>query len=118
MIAIRHVTTENFVSEVVESGIPVLVDFYADWCGPCRMLAPVLEGLAREYAGQVKIVKVNVDEEPELASHFRVQSIPTLLAFRDRQCVDTLVGIGSPGQLRRVLAKLAGITVERAIRMR
>jgi thioredoxin 1 len=118
MSAIRHVTTADFVSEVVESGVPVLVDFYADWCGPCRMLTPALEGLAHEYAGQAKIVKVNVDDEPGLASHFRVQSIPTLLAFRDGRCVDTLIGVGSPGQLRRVLANLAGNTVETAVRMR
>lgn len=108
MSAIRNVTTGDFLSEVVESEVPVLVDFYADWCGPCRMLGPALEGLAREYAGRVKFVKVNIDEEPELARHFRVQSIPTLLAFRNGQLADKLVGVGSPGQLRRVLTNLAG----------
>ncbi len=112
MSAIRHVSTADFVTEVVDARIPVLVDFYADWCGPCRMLAPTLEGLAHEYAGRVKIVKVNVDEEPGLAGHFRIQSIPTLLAFRDGRLVDTLVGVGSPGQLRSVLTKLAGSTAQ------
>ncbi len=112
MSAIRHVSTADFVAEVVDSSVPVLVDFYADWCGPCRMLAPTLEGLAREYAGRLKIVKVNVDEEPALAGHFRIQSIPTLLAFRDGRLVDTLIGVGSPGQLRSVLMKLAGSTAQ------
>lgn len=108
MSAIRHVSVGDFQAEVIESAVPVLVDFYADWCGPCRVLAPALEKLAGEFAGQVKIVKVNVDEEPELAGHFRVQSIPTLLAFRDGRLVDTLVGVGSPGQLRSVVARLTG----------
>jgi thioredoxin len=112
MSAIGHTTAKEFVSDVVESSVPVLVDFYADWCGPCRMLARSLERLARDYAGQVKFVKVNVDKEPELAGHFQVQSIPTLLAFRDGQWVDTLVGVGSPGQLRYIVTKLAATTVQ------
>ena len=108
---------EDFAIEVVESDVPVLVDFYADWCAPCRMLSPALDGLAREYAGRLKIVKVNIDEESELPGHFRVQSIPTLLAFRDGRLVDTLAGVGSPGQLRQVLTKLAGITFQPAVRV-
>lgn len=116
MSAIRHVSAENFAAEVIESTVPVLVDFYADWCGPCRMLAPALEGLACEFAGRIKIVKVNVDEEPELACHFRVQSIPTLLAFRGGRLVDKLVGVGSPGQLRSVLTRLAGNSARSAVR--
>ncbi|MFN0053593.1 MAG: thioredoxin [Planctomycetales bacterium] len=117
MSAISHVSVENFKAEVVDSSVPVLVDFYADWCGPCRMLAPTLEALAREHAGRVKIVKVNVDEEPELAGHFRVQSIPTLLAFQEGRHVDTLVGVGSPGQLRQVLTKLAASPGRAAVRV-
>lgn len=108
MSAIRQVSTTEFVAEVIDSPVPVLVDFYADWCGPCRMLAPALETLAQEYSGRIKIVKVNVDQEPILAGQFRVQSIPTLLAFRDGRLIDTLVGVGSPGQLRGVLTQLAG----------
>jgi thioredoxin 1 len=118
MSTIRHLTTADFLDEVIHSDVAVLVDFYADWCGPCRMLALVLEGLARELAGQVKIVKVNVDDEPELAQHFRVQSIPTLLTFRDGQLVDRLVGIGSPGELRRTLARLAGPQANQRVRVR
>jgi thioredoxin 1 len=106
MSMIRHVTTDNFLDEVIESNVPVVVDFYADWCGPCRMLAPALERLAREMAGQVKIVKVDVDDQPALAQHFGVQSIPTLVTFREGQMVDRLVGIGSPGELRRALSRL------------
>ncbi|MBS0204584.1 MAG: thioredoxin [Planctomycetes bacterium] len=111
MSTIQHVTAEDFVAEVVDSAVPVLVDFYADWCGPCRMLGPVLERLAGEYRGRVKIVKVDVDAEPALASHFRVQSIPMLLAYQDGRPVDRLVGIGSPGQLRQLLNSLTGATV-------
>ncbi len=118
MSAVRHVSTADFTAEVVDSSVPVLVDFYADWCGPCRMLAPALEALAREYAGRVKIVKVNVDEEPALAGHFRIQSIPTLLAFRDGRLVDTLIGVGSPGQLRGVLTRLAGSSSHPIVRVR
>lgn len=118
MSPIRHVSTEGFVAEVIDSNVPVLVDFYADWCGPCRMLAPALEGLAREYAGRVKFVKVNVDEEPALAGHFRVQSIPTLLAFQDGRVVDTLIGVGSPGQLRGLLTKLTGSEARVVVRAR
>ncbi|MCE9557969.1 MAG: thioredoxin [Armatimonadetes bacterium] len=106
MSAVKSVNSRNFVEEVMESNVPVLVDFYAGWCGPCRALAPALEGLANEYSGRVKIVKVNVDEEQQLAGYFRVRSIPTLLAFREGALVETLVGIGSPGQLRTVLTKL------------
>jgi thioredoxin 1 len=118
MSSIQHVSTADFVSEVVQSEVPVLVNFHADWGGPCRMLAPALEGFAREFAGRVRIVKVNVDEEPELAAHFRVQSIPTLMAFRDGRCVDTLTGIGSPGQLRHVLAYVAGQGVRPMLQVR
>lgn len=118
MSAVRHVTTADFATEVIDSSVPVLVDFYADWCGPCRMLAPALDTLAGEYAGRVKIVKVNVDEEPALAGHFRIQSIPALLAFRNGRLVDTLIGVGSPGQLRGVLTKLAGSPAHPIVRVR
>lgn len=108
MSLLKNVTYDDFVSEVVESPIPVLVDFYADWCGPCRMLSPALEAIASEYAGRVKVVKLNVDEEPEIAGHFSIQSIPTLVAFSDGRLLARLVGIGSPGQLRQLLNRMAG----------
>lgn len=81
------ITVSNFESEVLRSDQPVLVDFYADWCGPCRMLAPVLEEIAREYEGGVKVGKVNVDEQMELAQKFGVSSIPLLVVFKDGQPV-------------------------------
>ena len=117
MSTVQRVTSADFISEVLDSSIPVLVDFYADWCGPCRMLSPALEGLAREYAGRVKIVKVNVDEEPAIAGHFGIESIPTLLAFSNRELVDKLIGIGSPGQLRQVLTQLAGSAKQSTVRV-
>ena len=87
------ITESNFEQEVVGSDIPVLVDFWADWCGPCRMLSPVLKEIADSYEGKVKVGKVNVDEEPELAGRFSVASIPTLILFKDGEIVNTSVGV-------------------------
>lgn len=85
-------TNQNFNEEVLGSTLPVLVDFWATWCGPCRMLAPVLEEVAEEYAGKLKVCKVNVDEEPELCFRFSVSSIPTLLVFKDGKLVNSGIG--------------------------
>lgn len=82
---IKHVTGNDFDKEISGSSLPVLVDFWAPWCGPCRMLSPVLDELAGEMNGKVKILKVNVDEEPELASKFGVMSIPTVIAFKQER---------------------------------
>jgi thioredoxin 1 len=86
-------TEANFQQEVMESPIPVLVDFWATWCGPCRMLSPVVDEIAQEYAGKVKVGKVNVDDEMGLAMAYQVNSIPTLLVFRQGQLVDQSVGV-------------------------
>ena len=86
------ITKENFENEVLKSEIPVLLDFFATWCGPCKMLAPILEEIAKENAGKIKVCKVDVDEEGELASAFRVQSIPTLVAFKDGKAINMAVG--------------------------
>ncbi len=91
-MAIAHITNQNFKEEVLQSDRPVLVDFWAPWCGPCRMLAPVLEELDGDLAGKVKVAKVNVDEEMELAAQFQVASIPTLLLFENGQAVRRTVG--------------------------
>jgi thioredoxin 1 len=86
-------TEANFQQEVMESPVPVLVDFWATWCGPCRMLSPVVDEIAQEYAGKVKVGKVNVDDEMGLAMAYQVNSIPTLLVFRQGQLVDQSVGV-------------------------
>lgn len=86
-------TKNNFEAEVMQSRLPVLIDFWASWCGPCRMLAPVIEQIAEETAGSVKVGKVNVDKEPELAAAFQVASIPTLVVIRDGKITQTAVGV-------------------------
>jgi thioredoxin 1 len=87
------VTTETFKTEVLESDIPVIVDFWAQWCRPCLMLAPVLEEIAKDYEGKVKVAKVNVDEEGYLAGQFRVSSIPTVYLFENGQVKNQVVGL-------------------------
>ena len=87
-----QITDANFKTEVLESDIPVLVDFYADWCGPCKMIAPSVAELAEEYQGVFKIGKLNVDQEQQTAEKFRVMSIPTLIFFKNGQPVETVVG--------------------------
>lgn len=99
MSNLTHVTDANFEAEVIKSSVPVLVDFWAEWCGPCRMIAPVLEDLANEYAGKVKIVKLNVDENTVSAANYGVRGIPTLLLFKNGEIIGTKVGALPKGQL-------------------
>lgn len=100
---VRHVTKSTFDTEVADPKLPVLVDFWAPWCGPCKMLAPVLDELAGEMNGKVKILKVNVDEEPELASKFGVLSIPTVIAFKDGKATNKVVGFRSKEDFKKMI---------------
>ena len=96
-------TSENFEQEVLKSELPVLIDFWATWCGPCRMLAPVIEQLAQEYDGKVKVGKVNVDEQPELAEKFGIMSIPYVVLMKNGEIVKTSVGYRPKAQIEELL---------------
>lgn len=89
---VKHLTSRNFQEEVIESEIPVIIDFWAEWCMPCKIVAPIFEELAKEYAGKIKFAKVNVDENPDLAATFGIHSIPTFLIFHKGKVVEKLVG--------------------------
>ncbi|MGC9319924.1 MAG: thioredoxin [Armatimonadota bacterium] len=101
-----HVDQAAFQSEVLDSDIPVMVDFWAPWCGPCHMVAPTLEQLAADYDGQAKIAKVNVDDNPDLAMKYGIRSIPALLLFQGGDVVDTLIGVQPEDVLREKLEAL------------
>jgi thioredoxin len=97
----------TFDREVLNSEIPALVDFYAPWCGPCRMIAPLLDALSRKFAGRVKIAKVNVDEAPGLANRYAITGVPTMLFFSGGEVADRIVGLESPRALEARLEALA-----------
>lgn len=105
MSSVSAVTDESFEQEVLQSGVPVLVDFWAPWCGPCRMVAPVVEEVATQFEGQVKVVKLDTDQNPNVASQYGIRSIPTLMIFKGGQKVDMVVGAVPKSTIASTLEK-------------
>ena len=97
--SIVHVTDDSFQSEVLDSAEPVLVDYWADWCGPCKMIAPILDEIAQEYAGKIKVAKLNIDENPQTPPKYGIRGIPTLMLFKNGNVEATKVGAVSKSQL-------------------
>jgi len=100
---VRNVTEENFEQEVLKSNTPVLVDFWAAWCAPCRMIAPTVEQIAADYDGRAKVVKVNVDESGDISARYNIRGIPTLLLFKDGMIKDQIVGATSRDTITRMI---------------
>ncbi|HBE17504.1 MAG TPA: thioredoxin [Cyanobacteria bacterium UBA11149] len=105
MSTAQPVTDASFKQDVLDSPVPVLVDFWAPWCGPCRMVAPVVDEIAVQYEGQIKVVKLNTDENPNIASQYGIRSIPTLMIFKEGQRVDMVVGAVPKTTLANTLEK-------------
>ncbi|MCX7905252.1 MAG: thioredoxin [Elusimicrobiales bacterium] len=101
-----NITDDNFKKEVIESPIPVLVDFWAPWCGPCRMIAPIIDEIAAKYEGKVKVVKINTDENPKSASEYRITAIPTLLFFKEGKVIKEIVGVVPKEEIEKALDEL------------
>lgn len=106
--ATMEFSVDNFEQEVAQSKVPVLVDLWAAWCGPCRVIAPFVDELAEKYKGRVKVGKLNVDDHPQIAGQFRVMNIPTLLLFKEGKEVDRIVGVVPKEELSRRVDRLIG----------
>jgi thioredoxin 1 len=106
-MSVAHVGQNEFADKITNSALPVLVDFYADWCGPCRALAPVIEELAQEYAGRLNVFKINVDEAPEVAAKYNIRSIPTMIIFKAGKDVERVAGALPRQEIARYLERLA-----------
>jgi thioredoxin len=105
---VQTFTDGNFDDDVLKSGAPVLVDFWAEWCGPCKRLAPTVDALASEYAGKVTVGKLNVDENPNVSFKFQIRGIPTILIFKGGQVVESVVGLAQKDDLKKVIDKHLG----------
>lgn len=101
----KEIYDDNFNQEVLENDLPVLVDFWAPWCGPCKAVGPVLEELSTKYSDKIKFVKLNVDENPEIAGEYRIMSIPTIKIFKKGKVVEDLIGFRSKLEFEKILAK-------------
>ncbi|MHB2025471.1 MAG: thioredoxin [Elusimicrobiota bacterium] len=101
-----HLTDDSFEQEVVQSPAPVLVDFWAPWCGPCRMLSPVIEELSQEYTGKIRVAKINTDEHPNSATRFKISAIPTLLFFKEGKVVNQMIGVHSKSEIKKAIDSL------------
>lgn len=100
-MSLLHLTDSNFKKEVLESDLPVLVDFWANWCAPCRLVAPIVEELSREYANKIKIGKIDIEKNPVTPTHYGIMSIPTLMFFRKGQVMEQILGATSKVELKR-----------------
>lgn len=109
-MSITHVSDKNFKEEVLQAELPVLVDFFAEWCGPCKMVAPVIEEIAKEYKGKIKVAKVDVDGAGKTATHYGIMSVPTLMFFKDGKAVSQSVGAMSKFELKNKLKEVVGVS--------
>ena len=105
-MAALEVTDDSFTNEVLNSELPVLVDFWAEWCGPCKMVSPIVEELSNEYNGKIKVAKLDVDSNPQTATNYGIRGIPTLLMFKDGSAVDQIVGAIPKAQIAERLDKI------------
>ncbi len=107
-MSLSTLNDQNFSSEVLSSATPVMVDFFATWCGPCKALTPIVEKLALDYKGKLKVGKLNIDEAPQTPSQFGVRAVPTIVFFKGGKAVDTVVGLKKESELRERIDRLIG----------